>query len=364
VQTAKKLSIAYYISAHGYGHGVRSCQIVRAINDLYPNVTVHIVSALPASFLSNQLDTAQNPVRAVSMDVGMVQVDSIRVDIDATLTEIDRLYSRRKEHVEHEAAYLKRNDIGLVVVDIPALPIESATTVGIPTLAIANFGWDWIYSGFLTRDSRWQPIVDTLREEYAKTDLLLRLPFCEAMDAFPRIEDIPLVASQGCSRRVKIADLTGCDPAKKWILLSFTALDWNRDALNNVERIADYEFFTLSPLVWHRSNIHPLNREQVYFSDVIASVDAVVSKPGFGILSDCIVNQKPLIYADRSDFAEYAILEAAIRKYLRHVHIPAADLYRGDLSASLDRIWKSPAPEARMPLGGDRIAAQRIARFL
>jgi hypothetical protein len=46
------------------------------------------------------------------------------------------------------------------------------------------------------------------------------------------------------------------------------------------------------------------------------------------------VNLKPLIYADRGDFLEYAILEDAIRKYMKHLHIPAAQLYAGELRLS------------------------------
>jgi hypothetical protein len=90
----------------------------------------------------------------------------------------------------------------------------------------------------------------------------------------------------------------------------------------------------------------------------------VISKPGFGILSDCVANQKPLIYADRRDFQEYAILEKAIQRYLKHVHIPAASLYRGDLIKSLDILWQQPEAPERMPLGGALIAAQQIAKFL
>ncbi len=100
------------------------------------------------------------------------------------------------------------------------------------------------------------------------------------------------------------------------------------------------------------------------FADILASMDAVISKPGFGILSDCIANKKPLIYADRSDFREYPILVDAIRKYIKHVHIPAVELYRGNLQESLDCIWESPGPEEELGLGGDRIAARRIAQCL
>ena len=362
--TEKKLSIAYYVSAHGYGHGVRSCNIIRAVNNLYPQLTVHIISSLPAGFLSSHIGTTRNTVRAESFDVGMVQHDSIRVDVDATLAMVEQLYARREELVARETGYLRAHDIRLIVADIPALPIESAAMIGIPRLAVGNFAWDWIYSDFLARGPRWKPIVNILREEYSKTDLLLRLPFCGDMNAFPSIEDIPLVASPGMGRREEIAKLCGCDLGKKWILLSFTALDWGEDALARVEQIRDCEFLTVRPLMWHRSNIHPVDREQVPFSDVIASVDAVVSKPGFGILSDCIVNRKPLIYADRSDFLEYSVLEASIRRYLRHVHIAAADLYRGNLRESLERLWESPEPAETLPRGGDAIAAHRIAALI
>lgn len=293
----------------------------------------------------------------------MVQLDSIRVDVDATLNKVEQLYAQRKAIVRQETDFLEKNAIQSIVVDIPALPIESAAHMGIPRLAIGNFAWDWIYSEFLGQDPRWKPIVDVLRQQYSQADLLLRLPFCEKMEAFQCVEDIPLVASPGCLRRSEIADLTRSDPAKKWILLSFTSLDWNDEALARVEQLANYEFFTVLPLAWQRSNIHPISREQVPFSDVIASMDVVISKPGFGILSDCIVNRKPLIYAERSNFLEFPILEAGIKRYLKHIHIPAADLYRGDLQGSLDRVWDSPEPKEHLPQGGDRITAHRIAQM-
>jgi hypothetical protein len=357
-------SIAYYITSHGYGHGVRSLSIIRAINEMYPDLAVHIISELPTAVLSNKTNSTGNPIRAESFDVGMVQLDSIRVDIDATLDKVEHLCSQQKEMVRTEAGFLVAAGVDLVVADIPGVPIEAAALAGIPRVAVGNFGWDWIYSDFVPRNPRWQPIVDLFREQYAKTDLLLRLPFCEKMNAFPRIEDIPLVATPGQLRRQEISKLVGCELSKKWILLSFTTLDWSREVLKRVESIREYEFLTVLPLQWEGKNIHALSREQITFSDVMASVDAVISKPGFGILSDCAVNGKPLIYADRNDFLEYPMLEESIRKHLKHVHIPAAKLYSGDLRDSLDRIWKSPAPELKLERGGDRIAATRIAGLL
>ena len=131
----------------------------------------------------------------------MVQLDSIRVDVEATLGRIGDIGRRRAALVQQESVFLSENGISAVVVDIPGIPIEAAARAGIPSIAVGNFGWDWIYEGYLDRDSRWNAAVEMFREQYAQTGLLLRLPFCEEMNAFPRIEDIPLVAAAGTSRR-------------------------------------------------------------------------------------------------------------------------------------------------------------------
>jgi len=364
VATSKEHRIAYYVSAHGYGHGVRSCDIIRAVNRLYPGLRIEVVSDLPPEFLFNRINQSQNRLREKSFDIGMVQKDSIRVDVPATLGRVKRLYDKSRELIEQEARYLKENEVALVICDIPDLPLESAVIAGVPRMAVGNFGWDWIYSGFAEKDSRWVRFVERIRAAYGKTDLLLRLPFSEAMQAFPVVEDLPLVASPGESRRNEIAELACCDARKNWILLSFTNLEWSREALDRVEKITDCEFFTVLPLEWNRRNIYALRREQIPFCDIVASVDVVVSKPGFGILSDCVVNRKPLVYADRSDFLEYQVLEAAIRKYLKHVHIPASALYRGDLSASIDAIHAIPEAIESLRNGGDEIAARKIAQLV
>lgn len=357
-------ALAYYITSHGYGHGVRSGNIIRALHQHYPHFFVHVISELPQPFLASQIGKGRHTFRAASFDIGMVQRDSIRVDIEATRYRLERLCSTHRELMRTEREFLAAQRIGLIVADIPGIPLEAAAGLGIPALAVGNFGWDWIYSEFVPRDPGWQSFVDVFKEEYGKADLLLRLPFHEEMGAFRRKQDIPLVASPGRSMRTDISKLTGSDPGKKWILLSFTTLDWSAEALSNVARLADCEFFTLLPLEWKQINIHSLDRKQAGFSDVLASVDAVISKPGFGIVSDCIVNGKPLIYADRTEFMEYGILVDAIQKYLQNTHIPSADLYRGELRGSIERLWSMPPPNALLPRGGDVIAAHTIGGYL
>lgn len=359
----KQKRVAYYVSAHGYGHGVRSSDIVRALLEKQP-VDIVLISVLPQSFLANRLGRAAVIFREGKFDVGMVQKDSIRVDLEATLRELQTLTARWDELVESEAEWLRCQGMTLVVCDIPAIPVAAAKRVGIPAAVVANFSWDWIYEEFAERDARWRPIVERFASAYRETDLLLKMPFSPDMGVFPRKVDIPLVARPGQARRADITRITGADISKPWVLLSFTTLEWGEDALSRVESHNQYEFFTVQPLEWNRRNIHAINRDVIPFSDVLASVDIVVSKPGFGLLSECVVNGKPLVYAGRTDFREYSVLEREMKRFLRCVHIPTDALYRGELETALVAVAGQPEPPETLPANGGEKAATILLNMM
>ncbi len=52
--------IAYYITAHGYGHGTRSCDVLRALHRLYPEQPVIVTTDLPRDFLNSRLTGCDN----------------------------------------------------------------------------------------------------------------------------------------------------------------------------------------------------------------------------------------------------------------------------------------------------------------
>ncbi|MBW7908858.1 MAG: hypothetical protein H3C50_08075 [Kiritimatiellae bacterium] len=354
------MNLAYYITAHGYGHGARSCDILRALRERAPKAPIHVVTDLPRDFLAARLPPGPWHFRAGRFDVGMAQLDSIRVDIPATLRGCQALLNRADVLRQQELAFLERHEIAAVVCDIPAIPIQAARACGIPVLAVGNFAWDWIYDEFAAGDSAWQPIVRAFREGYAECDLLLRLPFAEPMAAFPRRVELGVPARPGVARRAELAAATGADPAKRWVLLSFTTLDWDDAALDRVRALREWEFFTVEPLRWNGPNFRAVQRSAFSYSDVLASCDAVLTKPGFGVLAECAVNDKPMIYVERTDFREYPVLEAAVKRHFRSVHLPSEDLYRGDLRAALEAIeTASPAREA-VRAGGDAEAAELI----
>lgn len=359
--------IAYYITAHGYGHGARSCDVLRALHRIAPKQPVIVTTDLPRGFLDSRLSECTNlTFRPGAFDIGLIQKDSVRADLPKTLDALEELNAGWDNLISQERLFIQHQNVGLVVADIPAIPLAAAQRSGIPNIAIGNFSWDWIYEDFAKTDFHWEYFVEKFRAVYEQTGLLLRLPFAPPMEQFPTRKDIPLLASPGTECRNKIRDLGfGIRDSKDipWVLLSFTSLDLSTEALENIRDLSgQYEFFCVDPLEYPGSCIHTVDRHQVCFADIMASCDIVISKPGFGLVSECIVNNKPLIFADRGDFAEYPYLVEGIETYLKNVHIPAADLYAGKLRFCLEAIQKAPAPDGFILRSGAETIAEELLK--
>jgi hypothetical protein len=104
---------------------------------------------------------------------------------------------------------------------------------------------------------------------------------------------------------------------------------------------------------------HPIAHE-----DLVAACDAVISKPGYGTVVECIASRTPLLYTSRDDFREYPVLVEGLRRQARCRFVPREDLlslrWREHLAPLLSE--ERPWPEVRTD--GAVTAARRILELL
>ena len=352
--------VAYYVTAHGFGHGTRSCDVLAALARARPDVGLVVVTDLSEGFLRSRLPFANVSIRRGRFDVGMVQRDSLRVDLEATLAEGDTFLASVASLVHAEEAFLREQGVAVVVADIPAIPLVAAANLGLPSIAVGNFGWDYIYEEHAEHDARWAPLVSHFREGYARADVLLRLPFAEPMRPFRARVDLPLVATPGVNRRAELAERYGLPMDDVWALLSFTSLDWGARALEKVAATRGISFLSLPPLELASPRVKVLDRAVVSYADLLASCDVVVTKPGYGVVSECAVNDKPIVWSPRDAFREQPILVEALDRSLRSVMLPTEALYAGDLEDAIRRATRAERRGPALLAGGDLVAAREI----
>jgi len=337
--------IAFYISAHGYGHAGRSLEVIAELERLHP---VTIISEVPEFFFRPRSAAVY---RQEAFDCGLIQKDSVRGDVSATLRKIQGIIGQAPSLLVEERRFLERHQVQLVVVDSPSLPLEAARAAGIPGVTLTSFGWDYIYAPFAAQDSAWKEVCAWFRQGYSEASHSFHYPFSAPLNAHS--QEVPLVARAGQSLRQQIAHDSGADPDKPWAVVWFHQLDMDPGQLENLP----YELFT--KMDWPRAR-----RTSADFGDLVASADVVITKPGFGIVSDCIANHKPIVYVPRDDFSEAFLLESAIQNYCAYARIESHDLYGGNWLESLEKARKARPAQPPPPQNGAAYIAQRLAGII
>ncbi len=100
------------------------------------------------------------------------------------------------------------------------------------------------------------------------------------------------------------------------------------------------------------------------YEDLVRAVDVVATKPGYGIISECLANDTALLYTSRGDFIEYDVLVEAMPRFLRSAFIGHDDLFAGDWTPHLDALLAQAEPPERPATDGADVAAARLLAMI
>ena len=163
----------------------------------------------------------------------MTQIDSIRVDVPSTLARIRQFYSQRKERVAREAAFLEEQGIGLLSSISRRSRLRQPPAYGNSESGGRQLCVGLDLFGICAAGSRHgKQLWISFRKNMPKRTCFSDSRFAKRCRHFRALKISLWLPRLEIAVRNEIAGLTGCDPGKKWILLSFTTLDWNEEALN------------------------------------------------------------------------------------------------------------------------------------
>ena len=148
----------------------------------------------------------------------------------------------------------------------------------------------------------------------------LRLPLHGGFEPMAaRHADIPFIARRSTRDRPTRGALLGIADDRPFVLASFGGVR-SRHCRMTTSRDAE----RLTVLAPARDRPPPLT-----YQDLVAAADVVISKPGYGIVSECVANGTPLLYTSRGRFVEYDVFVAEMPRVLRCRFMPQDDLLAG-----------------------------------
>jgi L-arabinokinase len=347
------------VSGHGYGHAVRCAEVASAL--LRRGARVVVRSDAPSWLFPADVDWIPSP--GWPLDIGSAQRGSLELDVDQTRRQWHAFAAEFDARAEAEADLLRQAGADIVVADIPPLAFAAAARACVPALGMTNFTWDWIYAAWPDFES----IVARIRAAYAQAHGLLRLPLHGPCDAFARIEDVPMVARRARRSRVEVRLQLGLPTTAPVVLLSFGGFAAAGLDLATLGRWREYLFLVTPPSAPDAeglpANVRILNETLLDYVSVLAACDVVVTKPGYGIVSDCLANRVAVLFTERGPFREYEVLAEALPRLGRARHVPRDQLVAGEIGAHLDALLASKAAWTDQAFNGaDRVAERVLDR--
>jgi hypothetical protein len=348
--------IVWYVSGHGFGHGARSGLVMRELRRLAPRIQIMARTVTPS-----WLYPAEVQRTPVEVDVGVLQADSLTMLVDETIVRAAEFERARPAIVSAEANAVTRLHASAVVGDIPPLAFDVAAEIGVPGLAIGNFSWDWIYARLGNTHPEVDEVVESIRASERRTTLLFRLPFHDEMAAFPRREDVSLIANVSRADRRATRRRLGLPEEEPVVLISYGGFALRRLEPSLLGAVHGVTFVTTTPPTGIvPPNVVTLPLQTDGYRDLLAACDAVMMKPGYGTVADCIANRVPMIYTSRPGFGEEAVLVGAMERFARAVALPPDDLFAGRIRPAVEQALALGTPWAPMDLDGATVIARRI----
>ncbi len=362
-----KKSIVFYISGHGFGHSSRMASVINALYKLLPDVRVLIKTSAPEWFFREQVIGDFEYFRR-EYDTGVIQSDSLNLDPRRTMESYAEFAKNLAGLIRSEVEFVERLQPQLIVGDIPPVAFEIAAAASLPSLAIGNFSWDWIYGPYVDEFTEYRDLIPRIREVYRKAGLLLRLPFAGGMDAFPRVRDVPLVARRSQLSREEVREKLSLPRERPVILLSFGGFRLGDRYYRNLSRIEECVWVASERVGLDLPGIRNVRREELRglelgYPDLVKAADVVATKPGYGILSECIANRTAMLYTSRGNFREYPLLVKGAEENIPCRFIAREKLLAGDLKDDLFALLETEAPSPALPLNGAEVCAKIISKY-
>jgi len=361
-------NILFYVSGHGFGHSTRQMEVIRQIFQRQPEgVRVIVKTKAPKSLFSVCGTNAE--YFECDTDVGLVQENSMTCDLPATLERLEVFWNGADKWIEDEIRFAKENEIGTIVSDICPLAFDVSKSLGITGIGISNFSWDWIYESYTAENKAFIPYIEKIKKSYAKCDVMCRLPFHGELDAFECVWNIPCIARKSPFSRAQVKKQLGLDVDETLVLFSFGGFGLDSLPLNKMFCMNNYSFITTGPEDYKDGNVtcfsdETLRKRGIMFQDIVRGADAVITKLGYGIVTECLANETPMLAGHRDDFPESHVFLERLGQLIPFVSVDKEGLLSGEWEDGLSELFAKERVFKKIPVHGAEVAAQIILKAL
>lgn len=352
------------VSSHGFGH---AAQVVPVLNELGRRIRglgVVLRTRVPAGFFKGKL-RVKCEISPADQDVGCVQCGPLRIDVDGTWAAHRSFHTDWDARIAAEADAIRSAGPDLVLSDISYLALEAAARAGRPAVGLSNLTWDGVLAQLDPDSDERRDLIKRIRGSYSAADTMIRIAPGIPMEAFGRIADVGPVAELVQGEGEKVRSVIGTAAGERIVLVAFGGVALDGLPYARLDGMSGYRFIVSSAAVpAGLRRVHAAEAIPLSFSQLLASADLLVTKPGYATTVEAAAYGKPVVYVRRYNFADEEALVGYLNKFGRGAELSREDFEAGSWQAAFEAVESLCAKNEPPAPNGAAEAAEMLAGML
>lgn len=340
------------ISSHGFGHLAITGPVLNALAEIIPDLRLSIRTRLPANKLRQRIHLPFELITG-SSDFGFEMIDATRIDFQASALAYQKAHTNWPDRVAREATFLEQLQPDMVLSNVSYLPLAGAKLAGIPAFSICSLNWADLFLHFFGHHVWAIEIHQQMLEAYRCAQTFIRITPGMPMPQLSQTANVGPIAALGHKHDLGL----GTDKA---VLVAMGGISHHLP-VNRWPRLPGVRWLVADD--WQITQPDAISFESfgLRFTDLLCSVDAIITKPGYGTFTEAACNGTPVLYQRRDDWPEQDFLIEWLHQHVPALEISENDLLAGNLNDALNAVWQAPPFAKPLPLGAQQ-AAQLIYR--
>ena len=316
------------LSGHGYGHLAQCAPVVNVLRQRLPELVLTVCDSLPYEVVVARID-GEFDYRQAELDPVLRMLNAWEVDVPVSRQVYREFHRDWEQGYQDDIDLLGQVSPDLVLADIPYRILSAAAHCGIPAVGLCSLNWAAIYAAYCEDGSEDRCILEQMKNGYRAADLFLVPTPSIPMPDLDNVVTTGPIALQGCRQQAALMERCAVDRGARAVLVALGGITTPLPVDNWPTTEGVIWIFT-DAVQSHRDDLINFNTLEMPFIEVLASVDVVLTKPGYGTYAEAVCNGVPVLTIERRDWPETVYLNNWVQR-LGHLEVMTREqFFSGD----------------------------------
>ncbi|MEA3639010.1 MAG: hypothetical protein VBE63_03610 [Lamprobacter sp.] len=338
------------VTAHGYGHLAQVAPVVSELKRRLPNLEISLQGNIAPAFANARLPAGYHHIPSAA-DVPLPMQGPLTTRWVEGLADYVAFDLDYPAHQARQRQLFEQARPDLVLADIPWLPLDVARSMGIPCAGLCSLSWYDILIESPVGSQLPAALAQRMQGAYGGADLFLRPAPSMPMGWLPNGRDIGPIAQPYRRDPVGLRQRLGRPAIEQLVLMQFGGtgrlqLGGGPTLIEGVRLLSPDADAGLG-----RDDLTLIGADGNNVLKVLASCDALITKPGYGTFAEAACNGIPVLSVERQDWPESRWLVDWLADQVPLREISASDFAAGQIREPLGELLAEGIAEPVAPTG-------------